>query len=190
MAAYTGPAECIRRTSRFHGEDEGDGSGAVEAFKYSATACRVHTASLADFGGVGDGATSNTAAFSAAVTHLSQFASDGGGMLFVPAGRWLTGPFNLTSSFTLFLHRDAVILATRNMILLFQIAGDNGTIDGQGAFWWSKFHGHKLKYTRGYLIELMHSDQIFISNLTLLNSPSWNIHPVYSRSVLFIYFLS
>ncbi|RWV98222.1 hypothetical protein GW17_00038945, partial [Ensete ventricosum] len=111
MAAYTGPAECIRRTSRFHGEDEGDGSGAVEAFEYSATACRVHTASLADFGGVGDGATSNTAAFSAAVTHLSQFASDGGGMLFVPAGRWLTGPFNLTSSFTLFLHRDAVILA-------------------------------------------------------------------------------
>ena len=62
------------------------------------------------------------------------------------------------------------------------MSGDNGTIDGQGASWWSQFHSNKLKYTRGYLIELMHSNQIFISNLTLLNSPAWNIHPVYSRS--------
>ena len=62
-----------------------------------------------------------------------------------------------------------------------KISGDNGTIDGQGAFWWQQFHGGKLKYTRGYLIELLHSDRIFISNLTLLNSPAWNVHPVYSR---------
>ena len=33
-------------------------------------------------------------------------------MLYVPAGKWLTGPFNLTSHFTLFLHSDAVILAS------------------------------------------------------------------------------
>lgn len=59
--------------------------------------------------------------------------------------------------------------------------GNNGTIDGQGSFWWQKFHGGKLKYTRPYLIELMFSDTIQISNLTLLDSPSWNIHPVYSR---------
>lgn len=50
--------------------------------------------------------------------------------------------------------------------------------------WWSKFHKNQLKYTRGYLIELMHSDTIFISNLTLLNSPSWNIHPVYSSNIV------
>jgi polygalacturonase len=63
----------------------------------------------------------------------------------------------------------------------FHGSGNNGTIDGQGAMWWSKFHKNQLKYTRGYLIELMHSDTIYISNLTLLNSPAWNIHPVYSR---------
>jgi len=61
------------------------------------------------------------------------------------------------------------------------VKGDNGTIDGQGAFWWHQFHKKTLNYTRPYLIELMFSDNIQISNLTLLNSPSWNVHPVYSR---------
>jgi polygalacturonase len=61
------------------------------------------------------------------------------------------------------------------------LSGDNGTIDGQGAQWWEKFHKGQLKYTRPYLIEIMYSENVQISNLTLLNSPSWNIHPVYSR---------
>ncbi|KAJ1257544.1 hypothetical protein BS78_10G004100 [Paspalum vaginatum] len=52
------------------------------------------------------------------------------------------------------------------------------------SMWWSKFHKNQLKYTRGYLIELMHSDTIFISNVTLLNSPAWNIHPVYSSNIV------
>ncbi|MCE2055027.1 hypothetical protein HAX54_041807 [Datura stramonium] len=30
----------------------------------------------------------------------------------------------------------------------------------------------------------MHSDNIQISNLTLINSPSWNIHPVYSSNII------
>lgn len=61
------------------------------------------------------------------------------------------------------------------------LSGDNGTIDGQGALWWEKFHKGQLMYTRPYLIEIMYSENVQISNLTLLNSPSWNIHPVYSR---------
>ncbi|RZS29067.1 hypothetical protein BHM03_00062757 [Ensete ventricosum] len=68
---------------------------------------------LTDFGGVGDGVTSNTAAFAAAVANLSKVAYDDGAMLVVPAGRWLTGPFNLTNHFTLFLDHGAVILATQ-----------------------------------------------------------------------------
>ncbi|CAN6192147.1 unnamed protein product [Urochloa humidicola] len=182
---------------------------------YLAPNCRAHTASLADFGGVGDGTTSNTEAFRSAVEHLSQYSGDGGGMLYVPAGKWLTGPFNLTSHFTLFLHSDAVILGSQNIsewpviaplpsygrgrdkiggryasliggsnLTDVAITGNNGTIDGQGAMWWSKFHQNKLKYTRGYLIELMWSETIFISNVTLLNSPAWNIHPVYSSNIV------
>ncbi|CAL5433996.1 unnamed protein product [Camellia sinensis] len=86
----------------------------LDYFEYSAMSCRAHSASVTDFGGVGDGSTLNTEAFKAAIAHLSQFESDGGSQLFVPPGRWLTGSFNLTSHFTLYLHRDAVLLASQN----------------------------------------------------------------------------
>ncbi|XP_057454680.1 probable polygalacturonase isoform X1 [Lotus japonicus] len=185
------------------------------SFVYSAINCRAHSASLTDFGGIGDGKTSNTKAFQSAISHLSQYASKGGAQLYVPAGKWLTGSFSLTSHFTLYLNKDAVLLASQNISewpvieplpsygrgrdaaagrytsLIFGtnltdviVTGDNGTIDGQGAFWWQKFHKKKLKYTRPYLIELMFSDSIQISNLTLLNSPSWNVHPVYSSNII------
>nr|QDK56824.1 polygalacturonase [Mangifera indica] len=187
----------------------------LDSFEYSAISCRAHSASITDFGGVGDGKTSNTKAFHDAIDQLSRYASDGGAQLYVPAGKWLTGSFNVISHFTLYLHRDAVILGSQDMTewpvlkplpsygrgrdapagrfmsLIFGtnltdiiITGDNGTIDGQGAFWWQQFHKSKLKYTRPYLIELMFSDNIQISNLALLNSPSWNVHPVYSRDIL------
>jgi len=67
--------------------------------------------------------------------------------------------------------------------------GNNGTIDGQGASWWQQFKKGHLKHTRPYLIELMYSDTIQISNLTLVNSPSWNVHPVYSRLIAVIFLL-
>lgn len=85
----------------------------LENFDYRAISCRAHTASLTEFGGVGDGKTSNTKAFQTAINKLSQYASDGGAQLFVPAGKWLTGSFSLTSHFTLFLHKDAVLLASQ-----------------------------------------------------------------------------
>lgn len=184
-------------------------------FQYGAMSCRAYSASLTEFGGVGDGTTLNTKAFQAAIDHLSQYASNGGSQLFVPPGKWLTGSFNLTSRFTLFLHKDAVLLASQDEIdwpvidplpsygrgrdaqggrfgsLIFGtnltdviITGDNGTIDGQGDLWWQKFHKNQLKYTRPYLIEIMYSSNIQISNLTLVNSPSWNVHPVYSSNVV------
>ncbi|RZC91804.1 hypothetical protein C5167_044853 [Papaver somniferum] len=45
----------------------------AESFDYTAINCRKHTASLKDFGGVGDGKTSNTKAFRSAVASLSKF---------------------------------------------------------------------------------------------------------------------
>lgn len=84
-----------------------------ESFEYSAISCRAHSASITDFGGVGDGKTLNTEAFRDAISQLSQYGSDGGAQLFVPPGQWLTGSFNLTSHFTLYLHKDAVLLASQ-----------------------------------------------------------------------------
>ncbi|CAO2838756.1 unnamed protein product [Amaranthus hypochondriacus] len=177
--------------------------------------CRKHGAFLTDFGGVGDGKTSNTKAFRAAIDSLSKYTSDGGAELIVPPGKWLTGSFNLTSNFTLYLHKDAILIASKDesewpvlpplpsygkgrdapdgryASLIFGtnltdvvITGGNATIDGQGAYWWDKFKKKELKLTRPYLIEIMFSNQLQIFNLTLLNSPSWNVHPVYCSNVI------
>jgi polygalacturonase len=62
---------------------------------------------LREFGAVGDGRTVNTAAFESAIAAI---AERGGGRLTVPAGRWLTAPFNLTSHMILFLAAGAEIL--------------------------------------------------------------------------------
>ncbi|GFZ01342.1 pectin lyase-like superfamily protein [Actinidia rufa] len=190
-----------------------------EYFEYPAISCRAHSAVLTDFGGVGDGTTLNTEAFRAAITHLSQFESEGGSQLFVPPGRWLTGSFNLTNHFTLYLHRDAVLLASqdinewpvvdplpsygrgrdmaggRYISFIFGtnltdvvITGDNGTIDGQGALWWDKFHNGELQYTRPYLIEIMFSENIQIYRilhwLTLSIVERSSGLPVYSSNII------
>ncbi|MFS8001227.1 putative glycoside hydrolase, family 28, pectin lyase/virulence factor [Helianthus anomalus] len=177
---------------------------------YAAINCRKHTAFLTDFGGISDGKTSNTAVFQAAVQNLSQVADDGGAQLIVPPGRWLTGSFNLTSHFTLFIQFGAVILASQDAgeyplveslpsygpggrfssliggshLTDVVVTGDNGTIDGQGSVWWKKFNRKKLRNTRPYLIELMYSTQIQISKLILIDSPSWFVHPVYSSDII------
>ncbi|XP_019705755.3 probable polygalacturonase [Elaeis guineensis] len=215
VVGLIGAAECTRLGHHGH-HHRSAGTGWPEwAEAAGAAGCRAHTASLTDFGAVGDGTTSNTHVFAAAIANLSRFAADGGATLVVPPGKWLTGPFNLTSNFTLFLHRDAEILASQDMnewpiidplpsygrgrdlpggrysnfimgshLTDVVITGDNGTINGQGKFWWDKFHNDQLKYTRGYLLEIMYSDRVLISNVTFKDSPSWNLHPVYSSNVV------
>ncbi|PIN20793.1 hypothetical protein CDL12_06517 [Handroanthus impetiginosus] len=70
--------------------------------------------SIADFGGVGDGKTSNTAAFRKAMEYMEGFKGRGGAQLNIPPGRWLTGSFNLTSDFTLFLENGAFLLGSQD----------------------------------------------------------------------------
>ncbi|KAH9626438.1 hypothetical protein KSS87_004940 [Heliosperma pusillum] len=64
------------------------------------------------------------------------------------------------------------------------ITGNNGTIDGQGSFWWDGFHSHTLNYSRPHLVEIVDSVGVVISNLTFLNAPAYNIRPVYCSNVL------
>ncbi|CAD5171836.1 unnamed protein product [Musa acuminata subsp. malaccensis] len=169
---------------------------------------------LTDFGGVGDGKTLNTAAFERAVEAISKLGSRGGGQLNVPAGLWLTAPFNLTSHMTLFLAEDAVILGIEDEsywplmpplpsygygrehkgprygslihgqnLKDIVITGHNGTINGQGQAWWTKYKKRILTYTRGPLVQLMWSKDIVISNITLRDSPFWTLHPFDCKNV-------
>lgn len=71
--------------------------------------------SIKEFGGVGDGETSNTETFRKATKYMQRFVDKGGAQLNVPRGRWLTGSFNLTSNFTLFLEEGAVILGSQDI---------------------------------------------------------------------------
>jgi polygalacturonase len=65
-----------------------------------------HTFKLTDYGGVGDGTTFNTDAFTKAIAAVAQ---QGGGRLIVPEGVFLTMPFALTSHLDLHLEAGAVI---------------------------------------------------------------------------------
>ncbi|KAK6785788.1 hypothetical protein RDI58_014313 [Solanum bulbocastanum] len=176
---------------------------------------RPHSASVLDFGAVGDGETLNTLAFQNAIFYLKSFADKGGAQLYVPPGRWLTGSIKLTSHLTLFLEKKAIILGSKDYAhwdivealpsysggieaqggryrsLIFGdnltdvvITGNNGTVDGQGSIWWEQFTAHSLNYTRPHLVEFVSSKDVVVSNLTFLNAPAWNIHPVYCSNVV------
>ncbi|MCI1684844.1 MAG: glycoside hydrolase family 28 protein [Prevotella sp.] len=67
----------------------------------------VTRTSLSDFGGRGDGITSNTKVFRAAILSLSQ---RGGGHLEVPDGIYLTGPISMMSNIDLHLEKNAIIV--------------------------------------------------------------------------------
>eukprot|EP00271_Cylindrocystis_brebissonii_P019457 TRINITY_DN5915_c0_g2_i1.p1 TRINITY_DN5915_c0_g2~~TRINITY_DN5915_c0_g2_i1.p1 ORF type:complete len:499 (+),score=32.60 TRINITY_DN5915_c0_g2_i1:205-1701(+) len=76
------------------------------------TSKRQHVFDLSDFGAVGDGITDNTRVFQNALYALSGVADKGGGQLYIPPGRFVTGSFNLSSNMTLYLAREAVILGS------------------------------------------------------------------------------
>ncbi|XLU53197.1 hypothetical protein S245_047845, partial [Arachis hypogaea] len=46
---------------------------------------------------------------------------------------------------------------------------NNGTINGMGSVWWEWFTLHTLNHIRPHLIELVESDYVVVSNLTILN---------------------
>lgn len=106
--------------------------------------------SLTETGGVGDGVTLNTEAFSKAISKLTKM---GGGHLIVPSGVWLTGPIVLKDNIDLHLEKNAVIYFSPDKRLFasegssrcnpgiraskakdIAITGE-GTIDGNGAQW-------------------------------------------------------
>ena len=107
---------------------------------------------LTDFGGVGDGVTLNTDAFTKAISHLNKL---GGGRLVVPDGVWLTGPISLKDNIELNVQKNAIIYFSPDKSLYIPESGSSsralpciraskrsniaitgqGVIDGNGGQW-------------------------------------------------------
>ncbi|HSV15717.1 MAG TPA: glycoside hydrolase family 28 protein [Tepidisphaeraceae bacterium] len=123
-----------------------------------------------DFGGVGDGKTLNTAAFSRAVAAAE---AAGGGTVRVGPGRYLTGTIMLKSNVTLDLDAAATLLASESPDdfplvdevwtpgrqvrgpLIYAVDAQRvavtgrGVIDGQGRKWWEPILAAKAKRKAG-----------------------------------------
>jgi len=70
---------------------------------------QTDTSSIVNYGANGDGIFLNTEAINTAITNVS---NQGGGVVLVPSGVWLTGPISLKSNVNLHLKRDAILLFT------------------------------------------------------------------------------
>ena len=136
-----------------------------------------------NYGAVGDGMATNTAAIQAAIAAAS---AAGGGVVEIPAGIYLCGPIELASRINLHLDAGALL----RMLPLGKypggqtfISGDQlqdvaitgpGAIDGQGAAWWPLVKTAQ-EVRRPKMISPSNCERLLIEGLTLSNSPMFHI---------------
>jgi polygalacturonase/pectin methylesterase-like acyl-CoA thioesterase len=142
---------------------------------------------VTDYGAVGDGATDNTAAIAATIAAAK---TAGGGIIEFPAapGAYLSGPIALSSNLNLQIDGGAILRAlplgtypNPNTHFITVASGSsnvaitgNGTIDGQGAAWWTAFDAGQIT-SRPRLVQFTKTTNVLITGVTLLNSPNFNL---------------
>jgi polygalacturonase len=151
----------------------------------------TNTFNVTRFGAVGDGKTINTTAIQKTIDSAS---AAGGGIVLVPEGNFLTGPFTLASQINLQLAKGATILIADDMKNYpatddryqdcisvvgghdIEISGD-GTINGQGKVWWDAFRADKSMTHRPYMIKFNKCTRVYVHDVTLCNSPMFHLVP-------------
>lgn len=153
-----------------------------------------HVVDVRDCGATPDGKTLCTRAIQAAV---DQCATAGGGTVYLPAGKWLSGTIYLKSHVTLLLDSGCTLLGstdpgdypdnipdvrsyTDSYVRQSLLAGEDldevairgsGTIDGNGAaFLWKEY------INRPYLIRLVNCRDVLVEGVKLRNSAMWMQH--------------
>lgn len=158
--------------------------------------CNVRT-----YGAKGDGATKDTAAIQKAIDTCSE--AGGGVVLLTGNGTFVSAPLILKSNITLEIDKGSTLAGSPDhddypQITEFHehgrrslLSSDNaenitirggGTIDGRGESWWPH---REPGYTRPRLIVFSHSHHILMENVTVENSPMWQIVPYYSDDLTF-----
>lgn len=138
------------------------------------------TYNILDYGAVSNEVTENTPAIQKAIDVC---ADDGGGIVLIPPGRFLTGSITLKTGVTLHLAEGATLLGSQDLsdyptgsLISAQKAYNigitgTGTINGQGAVFWQ---GKERPYHRpDRLIRFENCQKIHIKDITLTNSPNW-----------------
>jgi len=143
--------------------------------------------SISDHGAVSSDSADNTQAIQKTIDAAA--AADGG-IVEVPAGEYLAGPFRLASGIELRIDAGATLRmlpmgrypgGTKNPQSFISgqklhdvVISGKGTIDGQGAAWWPLVK-KQASIARPRMIALSGCDKILIENVRLQNSPMFHI---------------
>src|SRR5512138_230366 len=158
-----------------------------------------------DHGATGDGQTLDSPSIQSTIDAC---AERGGGTVYLPTGRYISGSLFLRDNITLYLDSGAMILGSENAedypVIHSRwegrhqdthaplIGGDHlrdiavtgrGTIDGRGAVWWRAKEDKTLVHPRPRLISFSDCTNVLIEGITAVNSPSWTINPVHCENV-------
>ena len=177
---------------------------AASSFAHAATTCDAR-----QFGAKGDGQTKDTLALQKAIDTCA--AKKGGGTVKLSDGTFLSGPLELRSNIKLDIASGATLLGSPDHADYHEITDlrspgrqpllgshnvthvtitGGGTIDGNGASWWAEARGIKdhgvvgSGVFRPRLIVLNNTKHIRIEDVTVQNSPSWQIVPYYCEDVI------
>lgn len=162
------------------------------------TVCEVHKSSA----GTGNGTSLDTAAIQAAI---DKCANEGGGVVKLDgAARFMSGLLLLKSHITLDIAVGTTLEASTNHddypeielfhqkarqgLLTARDAEDitirgGGVIDGRGQSWWPNHRNPG--YLRPRLIVFVHCRHVLMENVTVENSPMWQITPYESEDLIF-----
>jgi hypothetical protein len=150
-----------------------------------------NTFNISDFGAT-TSSTDNTTSIQAALNAVPST----GGMVVIPAGKFLTGPLTIKAKTILHLAKDATlqmlpygIWPEGDRAFIVNDADDGGSdiiiegedkessvIDGQGEPWWKAFEADETTVRPYAMIHLTGNSQRFlIRNIKLSNAPAYNI---------------